>query len=652
MTGSANGIVLVQSNTANASAVSITTGGDITGLGGSASRVPASPYGTQLQNTLGDGNRAGYGVLALNAGSGTLTVTTSGGTVQAAQSDNAIDARNAGGLITIKNADALQHAASVTGGSGINAINSGAGGVSVTNSGTIGANGGAFTNGVVAYTTNAAGAVTVDNQAGGDIKVAGTGIIAFNQAGNPGAVTVSNAASITAGTGISASGSGAGHRHGQPHSRHDPGDEQRHRRDLVRRGRRHGEPVRGRDPHHRDGVGRRRDQRRAAQQCGRPHGHRRRVHVRCRGRAGDQLRVGRHHGRDDGEHYGRSRGRQCPAHRGSGNVVVTTATKTTLTSNAGNGVLGASHGASGTGYVQIDNAATLTHTSGTGGTAIYASNGTSGSLNSVQTAVSVGNSGTITDKLSTGIDARGGSIGVVSVANSGSITVAGTGISLSGSGGGSVVNSGTVGGANGLSVGGGSFALSNTGTIAGTTAAIQIASGTLTVKALGTINGAIVDNGQLTLNQAGSYTLASAVSGSGALTVQNVGAGNTATLSGALTQRGGFTVTDASNVTVAKGASFYGVKLNGGIFTNLGSADTRAVTNGPRTTPTPFRPTGVEPSRTARPTRPARRSRAAAPASARSGPVRPSSTITVSSSAAITPVSVRSAVTARSRSTT
>ncbi|WP_238281238.1 VCBS domain-containing protein, partial [Methylobacterium goesingense] len=805
VSGSANGLVLVQSNTGNASAVSITAGGDVTGLGGAA-RLP-NAYDNLLQARIpSTGNQPGHGVVAINAGTGTLTLDTSGGKIQAAQDRDGIVAINAGGLVSVTNADAIQHAASVTGGTGIDARNSGAGGVSLTNSGTISAAGGSFSNGVIAVSSNAQGAVSVGNQGilGGGAALTGTGITAIGA----GAVTVSNAASITAGTGISASGSGAGtvtvnHTSGTilaggdgidvtstgsgaivvnqsvgqigtsaapvgrfgiyavgsgggaigvtsgtivssqqgavaintasgdvtvatrgdittgyiavnaqvqggsgnvvvttaanttfsannstdananvvnaQHSTSGTGTVQVTNAATLTRpvGVTGGNAINATNGtsgllngvqtavsvtntgtitnnfatginattsgtgaivvsnaagitagtgisassngavtiNHTAGLIQATSNGIAATSFGaggvtvnQSGGEIRTtatgsgvaaINVEQRNNAGaltvtagaftsgaEGVRAINFASGDitvatTGNITGGLGAVNAQLIGGSGNVVVTTATKTTLTSNAGNGVLGASHGASGTGYVQIDNAATLTHTSGTGGTAIYASNGTSGSLNGVQTAVSVGNSGTITDKLSTGIDARGGSIGVVSVANSGSITVAGTGISLSGSGGGSVANSGTVGGANGLSVGGGSFALSNTGTIAGTTAAIQIASGTLTVKALGTINGAIVDNGQLTLNQAGSYTLASAVSGSGALTVQNVGAGNTATLSGALTQRGGFTVADASNVTVAKGASFYGVKLNGGIFTNLGSADTRAVTNGP-----------------------------------------------------------------------
>ena len=220
VTGNANGIVVAQANGADGNAVSVVTGGDVTGNGGTSS----VPGGYQaLFNGFGQGQTpTGVGVLADTAGQGALTVKTSGGTVQSAQGSDAIVAGSAGGKLTITNTDALQHVAGVTGGSGIEAVGTGNGGIEVTNSGAISgtAGMGAFVDGIVASTTAAstAGDITVDTLAGGTIgagtAVSGTGISAAVIGTGSGSVSVDNVAAVAAGAiGIDASSAGGGNVH-------------------------------------------------------------------------------------------------------------------------------------------------------------------------------------------------------------------------------------------------------------------------------------------------------------------------------------------------------------------------------------------------------------------------------------------------------
>ena len=220
VTGNANGIVVAQANAADGNAVSVITGGDVTGNGGTSS----VPGGYQaLFNGFGQGQTpTGVGVLADTAGKGALTVKTSGGTVQSAQGSDAIVAGSAGGKLTVTNTDALQHVAGVTGGSGIEAVDTGNGGIEVTNSGAISgtAGMGAFIDGIVASTTAAstAGDITVDTLAGGTIgvgtAVSGTGISAAVIGTGSGSVSVDNVAAVTAGAiGIDASTAGGGNVH-------------------------------------------------------------------------------------------------------------------------------------------------------------------------------------------------------------------------------------------------------------------------------------------------------------------------------------------------------------------------------------------------------------------------------------------------------
>ena len=119
---------------------------------------------------------------------------------------------------------------------------------------------------------------------------------------------------------------------------------------------------------------------------------------------------------------------------------------------------------------------------------------------------------------------------------------------------------------------GGVATLSGTNTYSGAT---TITSGTLQLGDGGTTGSigaaAVTDNGALVLDRSGSATFTNIVSGSGSLTIE----GNTSgldTLSGALTQTGGFTVADASNVTLSGSYNAAStVTTHGGAFTVLGS---------------------------------------------------------------------------------
>ena len=212
VTGNANGIVVAQANAADGNAVSVITGGDVTGNGGTSS----VPVGYQaLFSGLGQGTTpTGYGVLADNAGLGALNVSTSGGTITSANAD-AVEARAAGGKITVTNADAVQHVAGATGSSAIDAVDTGNGGIEVTNSGAISgtAGTGAFGNGIDASSTGASGTVTVTTSGGGTIgagvSVTTDGIVA--QASGSGAVSVTADAAVTGtGRGVVAQSSGTG----------------------------------------------------------------------------------------------------------------------------------------------------------------------------------------------------------------------------------------------------------------------------------------------------------------------------------------------------------------------------------------------------------------------------------------------------------
>ncbi|WP_455958384.1 autotransporter-associated beta strand repeat-containing protein [Methylorubrum aminovorans] len=211
VTGNANGLVLVNTNVANASAATLTAGGNITAQG-AASTVPTAYQGTITAGVFG-ATTTGYGVLAVNAGTGTLDVNTGGGTIQT-QGANAIQATQtnaAAGLLTVNNASALQQAGATLAGTALGANSAGTGGISVTNSGAIS---GPFVNGIVAGTTG--GNLSVDNQAGGTIgtfaaRLAGVGILAQIQNAGAGTVTVSNTAAVNAGTfGIQALTDGGG----------------------------------------------------------------------------------------------------------------------------------------------------------------------------------------------------------------------------------------------------------------------------------------------------------------------------------------------------------------------------------------------------------------------------------------------------------
>ena len=127
---------------------------------------------------------------------------------------------------------------------------------------------------------------------------------------------------------------------------------------------------------------------------------------------------------------------------------------------------------------------------------------------------------------------------------------------------------------------GGKVTLSGTGTYVFTGA--NTYSGATTINTGATLQGttatlsgnsAIVDNGTLAFVQGGmGGAYAAGVSGTGIVNVSGVGAGSALTFSGALTQTGGFNVTDASTVTLKGSSVGDQITLSGAgaTFNNLG----------------------------------------------------------------------------------
>ncbi|WP_165937826.1 autotransporter-associated beta strand repeat-containing protein [Methylobacterium segetis] len=149
--------------------------------------------------------------------------------------------------------------------------------------------------------------------------------------------------------------------------------------------------------------------------------------------------------------------------------------------------------------------------------------------------------------------------------------------------------------ATGLTSPGGSLTKLGAGTLTLTgastyTGATTISAGTLRIGNGGTTGAlaaaspvSVAGGATLELNRSGTLTFGNAVSGAGALTVRGAtGANDLITLSGALRQTGGFTVADASNVTLSgsyvAAVAGDGILLNGGRFTNQGTV---TVTGGP-----------------------------------------------------------------------
>ena len=605
VTGNANGIVLAQDNGADGNAVSVITGGDVTGNGG-ASSVPGGYQA--LFNGFGQGTTpTGFGVLADNAGLGALNVETSGGTVRSAQGSNAIEAGSAGGKVTVTNADALQHGAGVTGGSGIVAVSTGAGGILVTNSGAISgtAGTGAFIDGILASTTAASpsGDITIDTMSGGTIgagtAVTGTGISAALLGTGSGSVNVDNVAAVTAGgVGIQASSAGGGNVHVDGAGTITAGSAGISAMNSGSGGVYVGTNVAiGSVTAGTVGI--------SASTAGAGP-----LSVTT----GTSAIVGNSGGGTTAGNIGIL---AAATSTGAGAVTVTTGAGTvsgvsgvkassvgtgagsSVTvavggSIAGTGTAAGSAGVSATGVggkVEVDQTAGTIQSgqdgidasaSGTGAVVVDATGGQIGT-----SAAQVGGAGikatrtaagtisvTAAQVFATGdgIDAENTSTGTVSVTANGTVSAGGAGIYVEGASAADtvVVASGvTVQGATGLEVDGGTTTLHNAGTIGSSNSgnAVEIDAGTLQIgdNALGTLSGTIADAGTLAFTNAATLAFSNAVSGTGSVTLSGNGvttlsASNSYT--GGTTLAGGTLVLGSANAIGTTGAiSFAGGTL-------------------------------------------------------------------------------------------
>ncbi|GJE57434.1 autotransporter-associated beta strand repeat-containing protein [Methylobacterium thuringiense] len=129
-------------------------------------------------------------------------------------------------------------------------------------------------------------------------------------------------------------------------------------------------------------------------------------------------------------------------------------------------------------------------------------------------------------------------------------------------------------------LGAGTLTLTGASTYAGATAidagTLQVGNGGATGSLAAASAVTVAGGTTLALNRTGTLAFGNAVSGAGALTVNGAtGANDSITLFGALRQTGGFTVADASNVTLSGSYSAApSVSLaGGGTFTNQGSVN-------------------------------------------------------------------------------